>query len=102
MLPRRADGPLTGRRKKYNTRASQTYNFKGNPYNQASIARKLGVTKSCLHNWEYGKSTPGSWEIWERWAKALNTKFEVNLIDLPDRTTEIAETIQRTFEEEYQ
>ena len=69
-------------------------------YSQRAIAKKLGVTAACLHNWEYGKTTPHSWTVWERWANTLYTKFEIILVDLPsseDRKEKLAELIQRSF-----
>ena len=67
------------------------------PYSQRSIARRIGVTAVCLHKWEYGKSTPGCWYLWKRWAKALQTEFRVTLFYTSNKSQEIAKTIQRTF-----
>ena len=66
-------------------------------YNQASVAKKIGVTPVCLHNWEYGKTTPNSWTVWKKWAKILDIKFEINLIEPVDKSQEVAEIIQRNF-----
>ena len=67
------------------------------PYNQRFIARKIGVTAVCLHNWEYGISSPGSWHLWEKWAKSLKTEFKISLCSTSNKSQETAKIIQRTF-----
>ena len=68
------------------------------PYSQRSIARQLGITATCLHNWEYGKNRPGSWFLWKKWARSLQTEFKISLSNTSDKSKEISEIIQRSFE----
>ena len=98
LLERKGHGHLNGRRKNHNKeKRSRSYGVQGNPYNQAVIAERLGVTKTCLHNWEYGKTTPNSWLMWQKWAKVLNTEFKISLSNTSNKSQEISEIIQRSF-----
>lgn len=51
-----------------------------NPYNIPSIAKEIGITPACLSNWENGVNPPSTFELWEKWARAVKAKFAVDII----------------------
>jgi DNA-binding XRE family transcriptional regulator len=73
------------------------YTIHNSHYTQAAIAKRIGISQTRLHNWEYGKSTPDSWVMWKKWARALGKVFELRIADKKDNKEQIALNIQRNF-----
>ena len=45
----------------------------------SAIAKRIGVTKPCLSQWENGRSLPSSFKLWRLWGKAVDMEFRVGL-----------------------
>lgn len=44
---------------------------------RTEVAKRARLPMPTLDNWETGRSTPGSWDKWHRWARALGLRFRV-------------------------
>ena len=53
--------------------------YHGSPFTQVHLARKLGICKTSLWQWENAEAFPRSLEIWRNWAKSLKCKLEIDL-----------------------
>jgi hypothetical protein len=50
------------------------------PWTQRAVAERAGFSRYCLCQYENQRITPGSFEIWVRWARALGLTFSANII----------------------
>jgi transcriptional regulator with XRE-family HTH domain len=53
---------------------------------QEAIGAAVGVHKVAVHHWETGAtspshSAPGTFARWKAWAKAVNCRLEITLVD---------------------
>lgn len=48
---------------------------------QKDICAALGVNKVAVHLWETGAQSPGTLARWKEWARAVNCKLEITLVD---------------------
>ena len=46
---------------------------------QSTVAQHIGVTGSCVSQWELGVSYPQSWSRWQQWADAVGEKLTISL-----------------------
>jgi transcriptional regulator with XRE-family HTH domain len=50
------------------------------PWSQRAVAKRAGISSANLCQYEKQRATPGSFEIWERWARALGLRFSAKII----------------------
>ncbi len=50
------------------------------PWSQRAVAKRVGLSSANLCQYEKQRATPGSFEIWERWARALGLTFSAKII----------------------
>ena len=48
---------------------------------QQHIGDACGVSKVTVHQWECDRRSPGSYERWRAWAKAVNCRIEITVVD---------------------
>lgn len=48
---------------------------------QDNIGTALGVSTAAVHYWETGAYAPGSLARWKAWARAVNCRLEITLVD---------------------
>ena len=49
------------------------------PWSQRAVAERAGFSQYCLCQYERQRVTPGSFDIWERWARALGLEFSAEI-----------------------
>jgi len=50
-------------------------------YSQKNLAKKLGISGACLSFWENGHQFPGSIDLWDKWARALQSRLTVDITE---------------------
>lgn len=55
---------------------------------QADLAKRIGVTQTCIMLWENEINYPRDFERWQTWASALGARFVVSLPPVEIRATE--------------
>jgi len=58
---------------------SENWSIVPNPYSQIAVAEKIGVCDVSLCQWEKGSCVPRSFAHWQRWARALHKKLNIEL-----------------------
>ncbi len=48
---------------------------------QKDICAELGVNKVAVHLWETGAQSPGTLARWKAWARAVNCRLEITVVD---------------------
>ncbi len=48
---------------------------------QPDIGKAVGVSTAAVHLWETGAQAPGTLSRWKAWARAVNCKLEITLVD---------------------
>ena len=51
------------------------------PYNQKNLAKRLGISAACLCYWENGRQFPGSIDMWDSWARALQSRLAIDITE---------------------
>ncbi len=57
-------------------------------WTQRAVAERAGFSRYCLCQYENLRITPGSFEIWVRWAQALGLTFTANIISTASSSPE--------------
>lgn len=73
----------------------------GSRYTQKAVAKALGLSQACVNKWEHGDTTPNDWGMWQKWARYLNSDFDIILKERQSESeNEIAVwNIKNIFEE---
>lgn len=53
-----------------------------NPWRQAAVARRIGVSPQRLNQWERGRSRPPTFSAWPRWSSAYQLDLARMLDDI--------------------
>ena len=48
---------------------------------QQHVGKTVDVSKVTIHQWETCARSPGSYARWKAWAKALNCRLEITVVD---------------------
>lgn len=44
-----------------------------------AVAKRIGVTKPCLSQWENGRCFPSSFKLWRLWGKAVGVVVRIGV-----------------------